>query len=245
MLNVHNLRDYSTDKNRCVDDVAYGGGGGMVFSPQPLVTAIRAIRKPGGHVVLLSPSGVKLTHKKAEELSRFNQLVLICGRYEGVDQRVIDSEVDEEISIGDFVLTGGEIPAMILIETVSRFIPGVVGNQDSAKNDSFVNGLLEYPHYTRPAVFEGAKVPDVLLSGDHKEIVNWRREEALKKTMRNRPELLTRHCEDARHCERSEAISSQRLLRRPFGSPRNDVVATLPRNDDNRHSERSEESKDV
>lgn len=166
----------------------------MVLSPLPLVSAIRSIRKPGGHVILLSPSGVPLTQKNGDLLSKFSQLILVCGRYEGVDQRAIDLEVDEEISVGDFVTTGGELPAMLLIEVVSRFIPGVVGREDSPKNDSFVDGLLEHPHYTRPLDFEGLVVPEVLRSGDHKKIEEWRRVEALKKTMKNRPDLFKDYC---------------------------------------------------
>jgi len=162
----------------------------MVLTPEPLVKAIRSIKKPGGRTVLLTPSGFPLTHKRAESLSQTEQLLLICGRYEGIDQRAIDLEVDEEISVGDFVMTGGELPAMMLIDTVSRFIPGVVGNEDSPKQESFVEGLLEHPHYTRPASFEGVEVPKVLLSGNHAEIKKWRLEESKKKTLDRRPELL-------------------------------------------------------
>jgi tRNA (guanine37-N1)-methyltransferase len=189
-LGIHNLRDYSEHKHRSVDDIAYGGGAGMVMTPQPLLSAIRAIRKQKGKTVLLTPSGKKLTHSLAEAFSKYSQLILICGRYEGVDQRVIDAEIDEEISVGDFVMTGGELPAMMLIDSVSRFIPGVVGNEDSPKQDSFVDGLLEHPHYTRPAEVEGMRVPEVLVSGDHEKIASWRRQESIKKTALKRPELL-------------------------------------------------------
>ncbi|MFC2075027.1 tRNA (guanosine(37)-N1)-methyltransferase TrmD [Bdellovibrionota bacterium] len=193
-IGIHNPRDLSEDKHRSVDDIAYGGGAGMVMTPQPLLAAIRSVRKPEGRTILLTPSGNKLTHARAKELSKFSQLVLVCGRYEGVDQRVIDAEIDEEISVGDFVMTGGELPAMMLIDCISRFIPGVVGNEDSPKDDSFVDGFLEYPHYTRPSEFEGMKVPEVLTSGDHAKIAKWRREESLKKTALNRPELLKDVC---------------------------------------------------
>lgn len=195
-LKVHDLRDFSENKNRAVDDMAYGGGGGMVFAPQPLFSAIKSIKQAESHVVLLSPSGKQFNHKKASELSKHKHLILVCGRYEGVDQRAIDLTVNEEISVGDFVLTGGEIPAMLLIEAVSRFVPGVVGNAESPKNESFVNNILEHPHYTRPAKFQGLEVPSVLRSGDHKKIEEWRKSEAIKKTQVTRPDLLSRDHND-------------------------------------------------
>ncbi|HLB59921.1 MAG TPA: tRNA (guanosine(37)-N1)-methyltransferase TrmD [Bdellovibrionota bacterium] len=189
-IRTHNLRDYAIDKHKTVDDKAFGGGAGMVLSPQPLVEAIRNIRKQGGRTVLLSPSGFPLTHERAKALSSYPQLVIVSGRYEGIDQRVIDLEIDEEISVGDFVVTGGELPAMLLIDAVSRFIPEVVGNEESLTQESFVNYLIEYPHYTRPVEFEGLKVPEILLSGNHARIEHWRKEQSILRTKERRPDLL-------------------------------------------------------
>ena len=187
-------RDFTVDRHRTVDDRPYGGGPGMVLKPEPLVAAIEALaqKRPKPWRIYLSPSGTKLTQNKVMELSRERRLMLICGRYEGLDQRVIDLAVDEEISIGDYVVNGGEVPAMVLIEAVARLRPGFMGKQDSAEEESHQAGLLEYPHYTRPPEFRGLKVPDVLLSGHHLEVSHWRMKAALAKTLEKRPELLAR-----------------------------------------------------
>ena len=189
-----NLRDFTRDKHRSVDDRPYGGGEGMVFMPGPLFEAVEFCRGPekvpGSEVVLLTPQGKTWSQDLAVEFATIPHLMLICGRYEGVDQRVIDSLVDREISIGDFVLTGGEIPAMAVLDSVIRLLPGALGCPDSAINESFSTGLLDCPQYTRPAEYRGQAVPDVLLSGDHAKIEKWRKEKALEKTMRSRPELI-------------------------------------------------------
>jgi tRNA (guanine37-N1)-methyltransferase len=188
-----NLRDFTRDKHKSVDDRPYGGGEGMVFMPEPLFAAAEYCRGPErtaeSRVILLTPQGKTWGQEMALELSGLQHVVLICGRYEGVDQRVMDALVDSEISIGDFILTGGEIPAMVILDSVIRLIPGALGNSDSALNESFSTGLLDYPQYTRPAVFRGLAVPEVLLSGDHARIAQWRRERALERTLRRRPEM--------------------------------------------------------
>ncbi|MBU2896392.1 tRNA (guanosine(37)-N1)-methyltransferase TrmD [Vibrio hepatarius] len=188
-----NPRDFTYDKHRTVDDRPYGGGPGMLMMVQPLRDAIQTAKKasPGTtKVIYLSPQGRKLDQKGVEELAKNENLLLICGRYEGVDERIIQSEVDQEWSIGDFVMTGGEIPAMTLIDSVSRFIPGVLGDFTSAEEDSFANGLLDCPHYTRPEVLDGNPVPQVLTSGNHKGIRRWRQKQSLGRTWLRRPELL-------------------------------------------------------
>jgi tRNA (guanine37-N1)-methyltransferase len=191
--NLINFREYATDKHRTVDDTPYGGGGGMVLKPEPLFAAVDDIlaqvdeRPP---VILMSPQGVPFTQAKAEELARHSHLVLLCGHYEGYDERIRQHLVTDEISIGDYVLTGGELPAMVLMDSVSRLISGVLGNESSAVDDSFSSGLLEYPQYTRPPEFRGMKVPDVLLSGHHARIEQWRREQSLLRTWQRRPDLL-------------------------------------------------------
>ncbi|MDD5617508.1 MAG: tRNA (guanosine(37)-N1)-methyltransferase TrmD [Candidatus Omnitrophica bacterium] len=192
-ISVHNLRDYSEDKHRKVDDRPFGGGPGMVFSPEPLFKAVEHIKAKGkkAKVILLSPQGKTLNQKLAQKLSKVKHLVLICGHYEGIDERVREKLVDLEISIGDYVLTGGELPAMVLVDAVVRLVKGVLGDEDSSKSDSFSDGLLEYPHYTRPANFKGMKVPKVLLSGDHKAISDWRKSQSLKVTKKKRPELIS------------------------------------------------------
>jgi len=191
-LEVADLRDYTHDRHRTVDDTPFGGGGGMVMRPEPVCEAVEALKRPGEKVILLSPQGATLDHAKVVELSGHPGLVLVCGRYEGIDERVRQAVVDEEISIGDYVLMGGELPALVLMEAVSRQLAGVLGNPDSAENESFVGGVLDCPHYTRPAEFRGMKVPDTLLSGDHGAVDRWRRQEALKRTMERRPDLLDR-----------------------------------------------------
>ena len=188
-LKLVNIRDFSKDKHKKVDDTPYGGGAGMVMKPDVVYDAYKSVYEENAKVIYLSPQGKTLNQKKVEELSKEKHLILLCGHYEGIDQRVIDKIVDEEISIGDYVLTGGEIPAMVLIDSVSRYIDGVL-NQESIKEESFSQGLLEYPQYTRPEVFEGEKVPEILLSGHHENIEKWRKEQALKITKQKRPDLL-------------------------------------------------------
>ena len=192
-LRVHDLRDFTTDRHRVVDDVPFGGGPGMVLKPEPLFAAVEAIRQTRGTpdaIVLTSPDGERLTHDVARRLSRLEHLVLLCGRYEGVDERVREHLATEAISIGDYVLSGGELPALVIVDAVARFIPGVVGDEASVNGDTFARGLLDFPQYTRPAEFRGLGVPPVLLSGHHAEIEKWRREQALERTRRHRPDLL-------------------------------------------------------
>ena len=206
-VKVRDLRDYTSDKHRVVDDVAFGGGPGMVMKPEPMFRAVEeidaergAVREAGKKagavaeraVVLMTPQGRKFSHAEAARLSRMERIIVLCGRYEGVDERVAEALVTDEISIGDYVLTGGELPALVVIDAVVRLVPGVVGDDQSVANDSFVEGLLDFPHYTRPADFRGLKVPDVLLSGHHKEIERWRREEQRLRTEKRRPDLLGR-----------------------------------------------------
>jgi tRNA (guanine37-N1)-methyltransferase len=183
------IRNFADNRHKKVDDRPYGGGPGMVMMPQPTVAAIRHVRTPEAHVVYLSPQGKVLTAAKSRQLSRKKHLILLCGHYEGIDQRILEMEVDEEISIGDYVLTNGCLGAIVLVDTVLRFIPGVLGHALAADEDSFEKGILDCPHYTRPEVFEGRAVPPVLLSGNHQEIANWRREQAIKKTREVRPDL--------------------------------------------------------
>jgi tRNA (guanine37-N1)-methyltransferase len=192
---VHDLREYTADRHRTVDEPPYGGGPGMVMKPEPLVAAIEALAGPkgpqrGARVALLTPQGRRLDQKRLADLAAEEHVVLVCGRYEGIDQRAIDLAVDEEISIGDYVLSGGEVPAMVLIEGMSRLVPGVLGNPESAGRESFQRGVLEGPQYTRPAVFRGLEVPAVLRSGDHAEVERWRAEQAREFTRRRRPDLF-------------------------------------------------------
>lgn len=191
-IHSHNLRDWATDKHRLTDDTPYGGSQGMVMKCEPIFAAIEALRRPGGEsrVVLMTPAGRPFTQKLAANYATAPHLIVLCGHYEGIDQRVIDHLVDDEISIGDYVLTNGAIAAVIFTDAVVRLIPGVLGDENSAPDDSFSSGLLEFPHYTRPVEFRGWRVPDVLLSGHHAEIAKWRRERALEKTRRVRPDLL-------------------------------------------------------
>lgn len=188
-LNLVNIRDFSKDKHKKVDDTPYGGGAGMVMKADVVYDAYKSLNTDDAKVIYMSPQGKTLNQKKVEELSKQKHLIILCGHYEGIDQRVIDKIVDEEISIGDYVLTGGEIPAMVLIDSVSRYTEGVI-SKESIEEESFTNGLLEYPQYTRPEVFEGEKVPEVLLSGNHQNIAKWRKEEALRITKIKRPDLL-------------------------------------------------------
>ena len=203
-VRLHDLRDFTDDRHRTVDDRPFGGGPGMVFKPEPVYRAVAALAAETEgrplHVILLSPQGRLLTQAVAEELTGCDRVVLICGRYEGVDERIAEHVATDEISIGDFVLSGGELPAAVVMESVVRLLPGVLGNEESAQQDSFTamesgpcafrHGLLDCPHYTRPPEFLGWKVPDVLLSGNHEEIDRWRRQRALEKTWRRRPDLL-------------------------------------------------------
>ena len=190
-IRVHDLREYTEDRHRTADDTPYGGGAGMVMKAEPLVRAIEAIKFPIGNTrtVFLTPQGVLLKQERAKKLSTYSQLIILCGRYEGVDERVL-SFVDEEISIGDFVLTGGEIAAMAVLDVVARLVPGVVGDAASVSEDTFSNSLLKYPQYTRPDDFRGLSVPEILLSGDHKKIAEWRSAESLKRTLKRRPDLI-------------------------------------------------------
>jgi tRNA (guanine37-N1)-methyltransferase len=190
---VHNLRDFTTDRHRVVDDVAFGGGPGMVLKPEPLFAAVEAIaerRGRAGAVLLMSPAGKTFTQHEARRLAEVGHVVILCGRYEGVDERVREHLATDEVSIGDYVLSGGELPALVVVDAIGRLVPGVVGDEQSVEDDSFSRGLLDHPHYTRPAEFRGKRVPDVLLSGHHGEIRQWRRREALRRTAERRPELL-------------------------------------------------------
>lgn len=188
-INLINIRDFSKDKHKKVDDTPYGGGAGMVMKADVVYDAYKSIQSEDAKVIYLSPQGKVLNQKKVEELSKEKHLILLCGHYEGIDQRVLDKIVDEEISIGDYVLTGGELPAMVLIDSVSRYIDGVL-NKESISEESFSQGILEYPQYTRPEIFEDERVPEILISGHHENINKWRRCEALKNTYFKRPELL-------------------------------------------------------
>ncbi len=190
---VRNLRDFTTDRHQVVDDVPFGGGPGMVMKPEPFFAAMEAItaeRGTAGAVVLLSPAGRRLDQAEARRLAGIGHLVVLCGRYEGIDERVRERWVTDEVSIGDYVLSGGELPALVLVDAVSRLVPGVVGDGQSVEEDSFTRGLLDYPHYTRPAEFAGLAVPEVLTSGHHGEIRRWRRQQALRRTLERRPDLL-------------------------------------------------------
>lgn len=191
-VRLHDIRDYSTDKHRTVDDTPYGGGGGMVMRVEPLVAAIDAARADSDAVpvILLTPQGRVFTQQVAQELAQHERLILVCGRYEGVDERVRESAITDEISIGDYVITGGELGAMIIVDAVSRLVPGVLGARWGAEEDSHAMGLLEYPHYTRPPEFQGMRVPDILLSGDHGAVERWRREQAIRRTWQRRPDML-------------------------------------------------------
>ena len=191
-INLINIRDFSKDKHKKVDDTPYGGGAGMVMKADIVYDAYKSVKTPKTKLIYLTPQGKTLNQKKVEELSKEEHLVLLCGHYEGIDQRVIDKIVDEEISIGDYVLTGGEIPAMVLIDSVSRYIEGVIKN-DSTKEESFSQGLLEYPQYTRPEIFQGEKVPEILLTGHHQNIEKWRKYQSIITTKKKRPDLLEKY----------------------------------------------------
>lgn len=200
-ITIHNLRDYSEMKNKIVDDYPFGGGGGMVMKPEPLFASIEQIKasmlqtsdttqSTEPQVVLLTPQGQRLTQNIAEEMSLLSDIILICGHYDGIDERVTESLVDREISIGDYVLTGGEIPAMVLVDAIIRLIPGVVGDKDSLDDDTHTSGLIQFPQYTRPQIFRGMSVPDVLLSGNHEKIRAWRERQSIERTLKRRPDML-------------------------------------------------------
>jgi tRNA (guanine37-N1)-methyltransferase len=199
-LNVRliDIRAFSTDRHRTVDDMPYGGGAGMVMKPEPIFRAVEQLATDGddagpGRIILMTPQGEPFSQERARELAQEDHLVFLCGRYEGVDERVREHLVTDELSIGDYVLTGGELPALVVLDAVARLIPGVLGDEESPKQDSFTDDLLEYPHYTRPADFRGWTVPDVLLSGHHEEVDRWRRRQSLLRTLVRRPDLFRRH----------------------------------------------------
>jgi tRNA (guanine37-N1)-methyltransferase len=194
-INICNLRDFTHDKHKTIDDVPYGGGPGMVLKPEPVFECVEKLKSDRDYddVILLTPDGEVFNQAMANELSLKNNLILICGHYKGVDERVRESIVTKEISIGDYVLTGGELAALVIIDAVVRILPGALGDSESALSDSFQTGLLDYPQYTRPPVYRGMKVPDVLLSGDHAEIARWREERAIERTMRRRPDLIEKY----------------------------------------------------
>jgi tRNA (guanine37-N1)-methyltransferase len=199
-VRVHDLRDSTTDRHRVVDDVPFGGGPGMVLKPEPLFRSVERIRAERGEpsaIILTSPDGRRFSHADAERLSRLPHLVILCGRYEGVDERVRQSLATEDLSIGDYVLSGGELPALVIADAVARLVPGVVGDETSVARDTFARGLLDFPQYTRPAEFRGMGVPPVLLSGHHQAIARWRRREALARTLDRRPDLLDEAALDA------------------------------------------------
>lgn len=189
-VNSINLRDFSNNKHNKVDDMIYGGGPGMLMTPEPLYEAMHSVKTDQSKVVYMSPQGQILNNDLIKELSSFEELIILCGHYEGIDQRIVDNYVDYEVSVGDYVVSGGELPAMILIDSISRFIPSVVGNEESVLEDTFYNGLLKYPCYTRPQNFMGLEVPEVLLSGNHKKIEEWRLEKSIENTKKKRPDLL-------------------------------------------------------
>jgi tRNA (guanine37-N1)-methyltransferase len=191
-IHNHNIRDWSTDRHHTTDDVPYGGGGGMVMKVEPVFAAVEDIlgKPPACPVILMTPQGRVFDQKMAYELSERDHLAILCGRYEGIDERIRENLVTDEISVGDYVLTGGELPALIVLDAIVRLIPGALGDPDGAQDDSHASGLLEYPHYTRPPEFRGMQVPEVLLSGNHAEIARWRREQAIKRTLARRPDIL-------------------------------------------------------
>lgn len=193
-VQIHNIRDYTHDKHHITDDMPYGGGGGMVMKPEPMFEAVESVlgTPTPCPIILLTPQGRVFNQQIASELAAHERIALLCGRYEGIDERIREHLVTDQISIGDYVLTGGELPAMILIDAISRLLPGVLGDPDGAADDSHASGLLEYPHYTRPPEFRGQAVPPVLLSGDHAKIAKWRREQSLLRTLRQRPDMLAR-----------------------------------------------------
>ena len=222
-INLHNIRDYTHDKHHTADDYPYGGGPGMVLKPEPIFEAVEAVkadicakdRVDALPVILLTPQGRLFSQQVAQELSRHSHIILICGHYEGVDERVREYLVTDELSIGDYVLSGGEFPAMVVVDAVVRLLPGVLGSEASLLDESHINGLLEYPQYTRPAVYRGWQVPEVLLSGNHAQIANWRREQVIQRTLERRPELL-----DKASLRREEQQLVEHLATSPTASSR-------------------------
>jgi tRNA (guanine37-N1)-methyltransferase len=190
-VNIINPRDFTTDRHRTVDDRPYGGGAGMVMKPEPIFDAVDSVRTPQSHIILTSPQGAPFTQARAQELAHKAHIIIVCGAYEGVDERIRQSLVDEELSIGDYILTNGSLAAMVFTDAITRLLPGALGCAESAIDESFSDGLLEYPQYTRPEIFRGMSVPPVLLSGNHGEIANWRRQQATARTQERRPDLLT------------------------------------------------------
>lgn len=214
-VKVHNLRDYTTDKHRTVDDYPYGGGSGMVMKIEPMYNALRAIGSDGEErrKILLSPQGRTYNQDIAEELlQEKKRILLICGRYEGIDERVRETLIDEELSIGDYVMTGGELASLVIIDSIARLCPGVLGDDESSKEESFTWGILDYPHYTRPPEFMGNTVPEMLLSGNHAKIAEWRRKEALKRTLENRPDLLKKAALSAEDTKMLQELCSQKEI---------------------------------
>ncbi len=213
---VHDLRDFTTDRHRVVDDAPFGGGPGMVLKPEPFFRVMQHIRQAQGEpgaVVLPTPQGRLFTHDEALQLRNRRHIVVLCGRYEGIDERVCDAFATDEISIGDYVLSGGELPALVILDAVARLVPGVVGDEQSVREDSFTHSLLDYPHYTRPADYEGFRAPEVLLSGHHGAIERWRRREALKRTLERRPDLLIDADLDAEQQTMLEELRDERETR--------------------------------
>jgi tRNA (guanine37-N1)-methyltransferase len=214
-VQLHNIRDFAADKHRTTDDSPYGGGAGMVMKVEPVVSALEAIKGPRARqkVILTTPQGIPFTQKTAKELSELEGIIIICGRYEGFDER-IRAFVDIEVSIGDYILTGGEIPALVVIDSVARFIPGVLGDEDSLRTDSFSRGLLEYPQYTRPEEFRGMRVPGELLSGNHGLIERWRRKKSLKRTLQRRPDLI-----DGAELTEEDRVLLGEIKKESYGGP--------------------------
>ncbi len=190
-IRIHNVRDFTHDKHRVVDDKPYGGGPGMLMKPEPIFEAVESVRREDSRVILMTPQGRRLDQDAAQRLTAYSHLVVICGHYEGVDERVREALVDEEMSIGDYILTNGALAAAVLVDAVTRLLPGVLGDDESATRESFSDGLLEYPQYTRPMDFRGMKVPEVLVSGDHAAIARWQQEQASRRTREQRPDLIT------------------------------------------------------
>ena len=216
-IGIHNIRDFALDKHAMTDDRPFGGGEGMVMKPEPLAAALSHVseKHPGGHVILVSPQGRPYNQGVAEELSQRDHLVLVCGRYEGVDERIREKYIDEEISLGDYILTGGELAALVIVDSVTRLLPGVLGCEDSAVNDTFSRGLLKHPQYTRPREFEESLVPEVLLSGDHGAIEEWRFVASVRQTMEKRPDLL----EHVSFSEKEKGLLQKYGLLESFLSP--------------------------
>ncbi|MBI3971268.1 MAG: tRNA (guanosine(37)-N1)-methyltransferase TrmD [Chloroflexi bacterium] len=192
-IHIHDLRGWATDRHRTVDDAPFGGGAGMVLKPEPLFAAIEQLRGENGHVILMTPQGQVFNQQLAADLATYNHLLFVCGHYEGVDERVREHAIDRELSIGDYVLSGGELPAMVVVDAVTRLLPGTLGSHLSTVEESHAGGLLEYPHYTRPRDFRGWRVPDILLSGNHAAIARWRHEQAVRRTLERRPDLTRKY----------------------------------------------------